>query len=91
MITILKDYYNCKNGVEKGRILMEYAWGLEALGWHNIMIEGGVVSPDNSTIFIYARSPYNGEIRQFSTNYEGFKKIRKEFLNKGDFITYNNK
>lgn len=31
-------------------------------GWSDIPIEGGLISPDQSTLFIYNRSSYEGQL-----------------------------
>jgi hypothetical protein len=47
---------------------------LIAYGWFDYLMEGGVVSPDLSTIFIYSRAPYHGQYLQFR------QELKKEFL-----------
>lgn len=59
---------------------------LEEKGWINSLLEGGFVSPDHSTIYYYARSPYEGQLIQFSRDSEGFNKIKKHYLSSGNFI-----
>lgn len=89
---ILKKLLKCNNHIEREKIIYDYAWKLEQEdGWINSMIEGGVVSPDGSTIFYYARSPYNGELEQFNRDRESYEKNIKEMMDKGDFVTYNNR
>lgn len=86
---ILKKLLKCENHLQREKIIHDYALKLEESGWINSMIEGGVVSPDGSTIFYYARSPYNGELEQFNRDRENYEKNVKEMINKGDFVTYN--
>lgn len=54
---------------------------LEKKGWIDDMMEAGYVSPDLSTIFYYGRSPYFGQLAQFSAGAkanEKYMKIQKE-------------
>jgi len=73
----------------RNKLAMEYAGTLDEEGWGNSLLEGGYISPDFSTIFYYARAPYEGQLIQFSKNEEGYNKILKELLEKGDFVSYN--
>lgn len=60
---------------------------LEEKGWINSLLEGGFISPDCSTIYYYARTPYEGQLIQFnSRDAEGFNKIKKEYADSGYFI-----
>lgn len=91
---ILKALKDCKEKdfYKKKSIIFEYGWYLESLGWTNYMEEGGVVSPDRSTVFYYGKVPYNGQLFRFSpTGEEGYQKICEELIRKGDFIQYNKK
>lgn len=55
-------------------------------GWEDIIYEGGVVSPDKSTLFIYNRSPYNGQLIQYKANVENkYNEICNSFIKRGDF------
>lgn len=56
-------------------------------GWIDIPIEGGLLSPDQSTLFIYSRHPYNGQFLQYKNELIGeYNKMCIEFLKIGDFI-----
>lgn len=56
-------------------------------GWINSLLEGGFISPDYSTIYYYARTPYEGQLIQLnSRDAEGFNKIKKEYVDSGYFI-----
>ncbi|MGM9543565.1 MAG: hypothetical protein ACI3T9_01145 [Romboutsia timonensis] len=90
---ILKKYMEArKQDYRKAsNIATEYAIYLEEeKGWNMSLIEGGVISPDGSTIYHFARSPYNGQLSQFNRDEESYKNICKELISKGEFISYNN-
>lgn len=87
---ILKKLVNCKNVFKRQALIYDYALKLEQeYGWKNSIMQGGIISPDGSTIFYYDRSPYNGELEQFSKDRENYEKIINEMIHKGDFISYN--
>ena len=67
---IIGNFEKLRNiAIEKAKELIDY-------GWIDMFLEGGVVSPDLSTIFIYGRSPYNGQYLQFRPELKTeFKKI----------------
>ena len=89
---ILRKIVKCENQLLKSRHILDYAWKLEAEdGWVNSLKEGGVISPDGSTIYYYACHPYNGQLEQFNKDRENYEKNIKEMLYKGDFISYNNR
>ena len=90
-ITCLKErreLYNHSMTLEEYRkICRNYGEKLESEGWKLSVIEGGCISPDMSTIYIYFRDPYEGELLNFIPNTEEqYEKICKEFINKKDFI-----
>lgn len=90
-ITCLKErreLYNHRMTLEEYRkICRNYGEKLESEGWKLSVIEGGCISPDMSTIYIYFRDPYEGELLNFIPNTEEqYEKICKEFINKKDFI-----
>ena len=90
-ITCLKErreLYNHSMTLEEYRkICRNYGEKLESEGWILSVIEGGCISPDMSTIYIYFRDPYEGELLNFIPNTEEqYEKICKEFINKKDFI-----
>lgn len=81
---------------EYEKICWNYADKLEENGWENIIIEGGVCSPDKGTFFIYNRSFYygmlldSGYLAYFFKNHEerdiAFNKVCQDLLNSDDFI-----
>lgn len=99
-IIVLKEFKDLVNDKitlkEYIKICWNYADKLEKSGWENIVIEGGVCSPDKSTLFIYNRNPYEGRLLDsgylayfFKSHQErdvAFKKVCKELLASEDFI-----
>ena len=90
-VTCLKErreLYNHRMTLEEYRkICRTYGEKLEKDGWILSVIEGGCISPDRSTIYIYFRDPYEGELLNFIPNTEKqYEKICKEFMDKKDFI-----
>lgn len=82
MRTMLKKY---KENNYSSEVAWNYAVELESKGWINDMLEGGVISPDTSTIFYYSRTPYTGQLLKFKPNKnEQYDKIVKELEN--DFM-----
>lgn len=82
---ILKNYINTLDE----EILCKYGLTLEQQGWILVPMEGGYLSPDYSTIFITNRSPYHGQLIQYTANKEiEYNKIAHGFLAQGDFIKY---
>lgn len=76
---------------EYKKICWDYGRKLEENGWKVCPIEGGCLSPDISTIYIYNRSPYEGELLNFIPNTEDeYKKICEEFIKTGEFIDQDN-
>lgn len=71
------------------KLAIEYTKELDELGWVNSLLEGGYISPDFSTIFYYARSPYEGQLIQFNKDYELYLINIDKLIEKGDFVTYN--
>lgn len=67
---VLKKYYERlkenKNYSEAKTELFKYGEHLQEEGWIDDIIEAGFISPDLSTIFYYGRSPYEGQLVQFS-------------------------
>lgn len=64
-----------------GEKLLNKGW-LDSRGY-----EGGVISPDFSSIYITNRSPYEGELLQFSQHKEAeYLKLKEELLKTGDFM-----
>ncbi len=84
---ILKSYYDKLDERDYNKTreeLFNYGSYLEDKGWKENIIEGGYVSPDYSTIFITNRDPYFGQLLQFSSKEQEFKKIIKEL--EKDFV-----
>ncbi len=75
--------------LNRNKLSMEYGDKLCKDGWIDSLLEGGYVSPDLSTIFYYARTPYEGQLVPFNKDREGYNKILKELKEKGDFVSYN--
>ena len=83
MKVILKSYKENRN---KGA-LYNYCTLLEQKGWRDYILEGGYVSPDWSTIFVYGRAPYEGQLMQYSEDREDeFLAIVQELLAAGVFV-----
>lgn len=66
MRVILKKFYE----TQKKETLMEYGRQLNQKGWLHCMMEGGYLSPDESTLFIYNRAPYYGQLLQYAADKE---------------------
>lgn len=83
-----KEYYKRNISLDTYyAICREYGKKLESEGWTLSVIEGGCISPDNSTIYIYFRGSYEGELLNLIPNTEKeYEKICNEFIAKGDFI-----
>ena len=82
-MAILKKYKDTRD--EKA--LYRYGESLSQKGWILIPIEGGYLSPDVSTLFIVARSPYNGQLLQFYENKEmEYNALVDELVKSGDFV-----
>lgn len=93
---ILKDYYELLKNRDipteeaaemRGEALNRYEQKLLAQGWQISIGEGGVISPDGSTVLYTSRSPYHGQLFQNSREgEESFELIKNEFIKSGDFI-----
>lgn len=85
---ILKGYKDniSKQDTTSAKVeLFNYVRQLEQKGWIDDMMEGGVISPDISTIFYYNRKPYIGQLAQFRANArEQYRKtcenLKKDFI-----------
>lgn len=67
--------------------LEDFSHYLDNLGWIDSKLEGGMISPDYSTIFIYNRSPYYGQLIQFGRNKEkDYYKTINNMLITGKFL-----
>lgn len=88
----LKEYKDlCNNKItleEYEKISIAYIEKVKKQGWRDVPIEGGYVSPDNSTIYIYSRSPYYGQLLNYyrPNSEEDYRRICAEFISRGDFI-----
>ncbi|WP_147325824.1 hypothetical protein [Lacrimispora amygdalina] len=79
---ILKSFKETRNH----DVLFEYGRLLEQQGWKCIPIEGGYLSPDGSTIFICMRTPYEGQLLQYSSGgEESYLSQVKAMVESGDF------
>ena len=93
---ILKDYYELlmnrdiptEEAAEMRReALNRYEQKLLVQGWQISIGEGGVISPDDSTVLYTTRSPYHGQLFQNSREgEENFELFKNEFIKSGDFI-----
>jgi len=82
---ILKKYKDDKN--KNQMLLVDFGKALSKKGWHCNLVEGGYISPDFSAIFIFSRSPYNGQLLQYTANKEDeFKSCVNGFINSGEFV-----
>ena len=71
---------------QASKVLIEYKELLEKLGWILNPYEGAMMSPDCSTLFVFSRAPYNGQLLLFDSNKRmQYDKIINEFIGKGDF------
>lgn len=79
---ILKTYQDTKDR----KALYEYGELLSRKGWNLIPIKGGYLSPDNSTLFVVARFPYNGQLLQYCENKEKeYTALVDELVKSGEF------
>lgn len=93
---ILKDYYELLKNRDipteeaaemRGEVLNEYERELLKKGWTLSIGEGGLISPDKSTVLYLYRSPYHGQLFPLSQEGEqSFELIKNEFIKSGDFI-----
>ena len=67
-------------------LIEEYEKKLLDNGWKLCISEGGVVSPDLTTIFYTDRQPYVGQIMSYSVDQKAFQSCIKPLLQSGDFI-----
>lgn len=65
------------------KIAINYAQKLEKDGWHDVLIEGAVFSPDGLAAFYYGRVPYIGQIRRCKSK----PFIEEDLLLEKDFFT----
>lgn len=68
MKIMLKSFWETK---DIGKV-QKYKQHLENIGWMDNIMEGGMVSPDSSTIFIYSRAPYIGQLMPFMPTYVNY-------------------
>ena len=83
----LKDYCDKQTYAINYDRLFAYGQALvDKQGWIMNYIEGGCISPDFSTIFIFNRDPYWGELMQFSPKMElEFSIVVDALMETGDF------
>lgn len=67
-------------------LIDEYEKKLLDSGWKLCISEGGVVSPDLTTIFYTDRQLYVGQIMSYSFDQKAFQSCIKPLLQSGDFI-----
>lgn len=95
MRIVLKSYKNLIDRTEYNRssdevdkLLYEYLKVLKQQGWIDAISEGGVMSPDRSTLFVVSRSPYNGQLLPLSENNASAYNAIVEKLLVEDFVQY---
>lgn len=72
------------------KIIMDYQHKLEEEGWVLYPMEGGCVSPDQSTIFYSFREPYVGQLYPWRDNpSKEFQALVEQMIESGDFIYAN--
>lgn len=90
MGVILKSYslIDKKNsGNDSNNLLYEYAELLKKSGWTEAMLEGGVESPDGSTLFVVSRNPYKGQLLSLSQSLiSSYSDIVGKLIDSGDFV-----
>ena len=81
-MVIIKRFYELLKNKEipteeaaemRGEVLNEYENKLVKEGWQLSIGEGGVISPDGSTVLSTSRSPYHGQL--FQNSREGGKAL----------------
>ena len=83
MNIILKKFHE----TWKQETLMEYGELLGQNGWTLCIMEGGYLSPDRSTLFIYGRSPYYGQLLQYAADKESeYLAMVDQLVSAGEFI-----
>jgi len=85
MKVILKRFKDdgCKNKIT----LVEYGNSLEKKGWLFRAGEGGFISPDYSTIFVYNRNGCYGQLLQHAQDKETeYNACVNDFINSGEFV-----
>lgn len=71
----------------KGEALNECAAKLMKEGWTLSIGEGGLISPDRSTVLFLYRSPYRGQLFSYSREGEqAYERTKNEFIASGGFI-----
>lgn len=80
-MVILKSYKSLSDKSKHSKsdtdeLLYEYAESLKQQGWTEAMLEGGVESPDGSTLFVVSRNPYKGQLLS----------LRKDIVNEFNII-----
>lgn len=83
MRVILKKFYESP----KKEILWDYGKQLGEKGWIHCILEGGYLSPDESTLFIYNRSPYYGQLLQYAADTQSeYQDMVEQMVSTGEFI-----
>ena len=95
-MVIIKRFYELLKNKEipteeaaqmRGEVLNEYENKLVKQGWKLSIGEGGVITPEGSTVLYTSRSPYHGQLFPLSREREeSFELIKNEFIKSGDFI-----
>jgi hypothetical protein len=92
MKPILKSYRElCMKDYDGAmKLVRTFGDALKEKGWNDYPIEGGYLSPCASTLFIYGRDPYYGQLLQFSREGEAdYQKIVDELMASGEFMDMN--
>lgn len=72
---------------EADNLVYDYRRLLIQEGWIDFPQEGGVISPDHSTLFITTRIPYNGQLLLYTENKKDeYLLIVNKFIESGIFI-----
>ena len=84
----IADFDNCeKLRKEAKEFLLSYRDRLKQEGWIDVPMEGGITSPDGSTLFVISRSPYNGQLLSLSEGkINEYNLIVEKFLESEDFV-----
>lgn len=90
-IAIAQDIENCEERsriiTEATKILNKYRTLLEQRGWILNPYEGAMMSPDCSTLFVFSREPYNGQLLLFNTDKkEQYIGLVNDYIKSGEFI-----
>lgn len=84
MRVVLKSTYSTHNLTDYNKCIEDFGNYLKEQGWIEDIMEGGIISPNLSTIYYTSREPYIGQLLQFSPNkkqqYENTLKELKQYF-----------